>query len=306
MHSDNEESKRVLALRAANAAVTKSDTWFTRCRGGERVAAAFFIYLAVLACFQQVSPVKIVLMFAVPVVIIALGNLETIKGRRWTSYLRDWLASGLILIAYWEIDWLATGHYLTDTQNNWLVWDRVILYQLGLKQAVESMGPVGPVFLEFCYLLLYSIPLFCLLLIYLNKRRPLVDRFYRVFFLGALAAYALLPLIPIQSPRLFMPGQDLPIYSSVFRKINVYVLEHLDISTSVFPSGHVGVAFASFWGLYSVLPEKRALWGSVLAMALMVFTATIYGRYHYAADGLASVGITTVAWRLASYWGRDD
>ncbi len=296
----------MLALRAANAAVEESDTWFTRCRGGERVAAVFFVYLAVLACLQQISSVKIVLMFAVPIVIIALGNLETIHGRRWTSYLRDWLASALILVAYWEIDWLATGHYLTNTQNSWLVWDRAILYQFGLKQAVESMGPVGPALLEFCYMLLYLIPLFCLLMIYLNNRRPLVDRFYRVFFLGALGVYALLPLIPIQSPRLFLAGEDLPIYLSVFRKFNVFVLDHFDISTSVFPSGHVGVAFGSFWGLFSVLPEKRALWGTALALALVVFAATIYGRYHYAADGLASIGITTVAWRISSYWGRND
>ena len=296
----------MLALRAANAAVAQSDTWFTRSRGGERVAAAFFVYLAFLGCFQQLSPLKIVLMFAVPIAIVALGNFETIEGRRWTSYLRDWLPTTLILVAYWEIDWLATGHYLTDTQNSWLVWDRAILYQLGLKQAIESLGAIGPALLEFCYLLLYSIPLFCLLMIYINKRRPLVDRFYRVFFLGALAAYGMLPLIPIQGPRLFLPGQDLPIYSSVFRKVNVYVLDHFDISTSVFPSGHVAVAFASFWGLYYVLPEKRALWGSVLAIALTVFTATIYGRYHYTADGLASIGITTLAWRIASYWGRND
>ncbi len=235
--------------------------------------------------------------------IVGIANLQTIDGRLYTAYARDWIATSLILVAYWEIGWLATGRYLVETQRTWLDWDHAVLYRFGLKTSIESLGPAVPAFLEFCYLLLYAVPLACLLAIYLSKKRAMIDRFYRVFFLGALSAYALLPLVPIQSPRLFAPAQDLPIYISVFRKLNVFVLDHLDIATSVFPSGHVAVAFASFWGLYTVLPERRAIWGPVLGIALLVFAATIYGRYHYAADGLASIAITTLAWRASSLWG---
>ncbi len=293
----------MLAYRAANAASIESDTWLTRCRSGERIAAVFFVYLAVLAFLQPVPPLKLALAFSVPILIVGFANLQTIDGHRYTAYMRDWMASSLILVAYWEIGWLATGRYLVDTQLTWLDWDHELLYGLGLKTAVESFGAVGPAFLEFCYLLLYAIPLLCLLAIYLSNRRAEVDRFFRVFFLGALGAYAALPLIPIQSPRLFLPNQDLPIYTSVWRQVNVFVLDHLDISTSVFPSGHVAVAFASFWGVYSVLPERRAIWVPILGIALAVFGATIYGRYHYAVDGLASIAITTLAWRASSLWG---
>lgn len=296
----------MLAHHAANAAAIESDTWLSRCRSGEKIAAVFFVYLAALGWLQNISPLKLALACIVPVLILALGNWQTLDGGRITSYLRDWLASGLILTAYWEIGWLATGHYLRATQSDWLVWDRAILYQVGLKQGIEIFGPIGPAVLEFCYLLLYGIPLFCLFMIYWHNRHAQVDRFYRVFFLGTFAVYGILPLIAIESPRLFVPDQDLPIYMSVFRKVNVYVLDHLDISTSVFPSGHVGVAFASFWGLYSVLPEKRALWGGVLAIALLVFAATIYGRYHYAADGLASIAISTLGWCAVRAWGSHD
>ncbi|WP_031500265.1 phosphatase PAP2 family protein [Bryobacter aggregatus] len=292
--------------RAVETASTESENWRSRCRGGERVAASFFFYLAVLGWIQGIGFPRILAAAFVPVLIVAVANGETLNSRRWTSYCRDWLASALILVAYWEIDWFATGRYLTQTQSNWVNWDRMILDGYGLRAGIEAAGPIGPFLLEFCYLLLYGVPTFCLFLIYWHNRRSEVDRFYRVFFLGAFAAYGLLPLIAIQSPRLFLPGEDLPAYMNVFRRVNVYLLDHFDIATSVFPSGHVAVAFSCFWGLYSVLPEKKILWGGLLAFACIVFLATIYGRYHYAADGMASFVIATLAWRACAKWSRND
>jgi membrane-associated phospholipid phosphatase len=82
------------------------------------------------------------------------------------------------------------------------------------------------------------------------------------------------------------------------------VLDHLDISTGVFPSGHVAVAFSSAFALLSVLRQRRWIWCSAFIIATMVYVATIYGRYHYAVDGLASIVIAFVAWRVAERWSR--
>jgi hypothetical protein len=35
-----------------------------------------------------------------------------------------------------------------------------------------------------------------------------------------------------------------------------------------------------------------------------VYSATVYGRYHYAVDGLASIVITSVAYLIAERWTR--
>ena len=43
-----------------------------------------------------------------------------------------------------------------------------------------------------------------------------------------------------------------------------------------------------------------AVWANSLPlMEALVFMATIYGRYHYAADGLASIVLSVGAWRLS-------
>jgi membrane-associated phospholipid phosphatase len=104
---------------------------------------------------------------------------------------------------------------------------------------------------------------------------------------------------------LAFPNQDLPHAASLWRHINVWLLDHCDISTSVFPSGHVAVAFSSAFGLLRAIPERRWVWLSFLAAAVVVFTATIYGRYHYAADGIASIAISVVAWLCTAAWDPD-
>ena len=71
----------------------------------------------------------------------------------------------------------------------------------------------------------------------------------------------------------------------------------MDISTSVFPSGHVGVAFSTALALLFSAPTRRGLFAIALAAAILVYLATVYGRYHYAMDGLASMAIVTLALR---------
>ena len=91
---------------------------------------------------------------------------------------------------------------------------------------------------------------------------------------------------------------------TIWRIVNLWLLDHCDISSSVFPSGHVAVAFSCAFGLLRAVPERRWVYLSAFAAAMIVFTATIYCRYHYAADGLASIAITTAGWRVTEALDR--
>ena len=108
----------------------------------------------------------------------------------------------------------------------------------------------------------------------------------------------------MQSPRLAFAGQDLPHVQTLWRAVNVWVLDRLDISTSVFPSGHVAVAFSSAFGLKRALPERPGMFIAILAVAAAVFAATVYGRYHYAIDGIASIGVCLAAWGACEAYER--
>ena len=77
----------------------------------------------------------------------------------------------------------------------------------------------------------------------------------------------------------------------------------MDIGTSVFPSGHVAVAFSSAFGMLRAVRSRPGIWVPVFVVATLVYAATIYCRYHYAVDGLASIGIAALAWKVSGRGG---
>jgi membrane-associated phospholipid phosphatase len=79
----------------------------------------------------------------------------------------------------------------------------------------------------------------------------------------------------------------------------VWILSRCDIQTSAFPSGHVTVGFSAAFAMLLALPEYRRAGWLLLGMASMVLVNTIYGRYHYAADGLAGLAISAAAAGIA-------
>lgn len=274
-------------------------------RTAERITIAYFLYTAVSLTLRGAPAEQLAVSWSIPIWIWGLATLESRYSRRWSNYLRDWLPQALILAAYWQLEWFSvhSGH---RWQNLWINWDRRLLNEGGLRAIVELAGPILPAVLEAVYLSLYAIPPLAMTALYLVGARRNADRFLSTLFLGTLLAYGLIPFFPTIAPRYAFPGEDLPTYVSIWRTFNMWVLDHADISTGVFPSGHVAVAFAAAFGMWRALPAaRRRLAYGFFAIAAIVFTATIYARYHYAADGLASIGLAAIAWR-ATAWRDDD
>ncbi len=266
-------------------------------KGHEKVVLFFFVYLVCLAVILPLPTTHQLAIALVTVAVYSLFWMEAQISRPWSRILREWLTLALILAAYWTIQ-LFAGNHITRYMHLWSAWDSTLLMDFGLQRAIESLGPVIPGLLETCYLLLYAIPPFALGMLYLLGLRRHTDRFLTMLLLGTLAAYALLPIFPVESPRLVFPTLNQPHFTSWARAFNIYVLDHMDISTSVFPSGHVAVAFSSAYGLLLAAPAKRLLWISVFVLATLIFISTIYGRYHYAVDGLLSIALTSLAFIL--------
>ena len=282
----------LLNVPAPPAAVAR---WWAAFRPSELRLLSYFVYVACLAIVEHRALGYRLAAACMPLLVSALAMGQTRHGQKWSSYLRDWVPLPLILIAYWQVNWFESAP-LVARQLQWISWDRRLLQGWGLKAAVESLGPVIPALLEFCYLMLYVIPFLCLAALYLTGRRQRVDRFFQILLGGTLLVYALLPHFPSIPPRLAFPGDNLPAFAGIFRQINLWVLDHLDIATSVFPSGHVAVAFSSALGLRRALPERPGFGWAALGAAVLVFAATVYGRYHYAADGLASIALAACVW----------
>jgi membrane-associated phospholipid phosphatase len=208
---------------------------------------------------------------------------------------RDWIPLAFTLIAYREMDWFSPLMRDYSLELRWLEWDRELLYGAGLQRAIEWAGAWLPAYLEFCYLLVYGVGPISVGILYLEKRRKLANQLLLVYLLGTLLAYALFPYFPSDPPRTLFGGIDLPNVVTPIRQFNLWILGGYGIHSSVFPSAHVSSAFSAAWALLWLLPDKRRFGWGMLVYAASVAVATVYGRYHYAADALAGLGVSVIA-----------
>lgn len=268
-------------------------------RGCEKVALAYFIYLPCLGVIRQLSIGPLLLLASIPPALWAIWQAQSRSTWRPVEMARDWWPLGLILAGYWAMGCFATPPR-EALQIELVRIDRALLYNAHLQALIEAAGGLVPAILETVYLLLYAIPPVCLGVLYACGARSQVPRFLLLVFAGTFATYALLPYVPVIAPRLAFPGADLPHYSGISRRFTIWLLDRLDISTSVLPSGHVAVALSSALGMFAALPRRPIFGWCALGLAALVYLATIYYRYHYSVDGLISVVVVCAVCRIAS------
>ena len=261
----------------------------------ERIYLGYFGYVFLVALLMKQSAATFAgLILAVfGAVVLALTRLGP-KHLGW-DIARDWLPLVYTFAAYREMDLFTPSTRDYHFENAWIVWDRVLLGNWGLRHLIESTGPLAPGYLEFCYLLVYGTGAFSIAMFYATDRRDRIDRFLAAYACGTLVSYALFPYFPSDPPRVVFPGLDQPTVTTVFREFNLYLVGNYGIHSSVFPSAHVSSAFGAAWGLFRFLPEKPWLGRAMLIYAVSVSLATIYGRYHYAADAAAGAVVGLAA-----------
>jgi membrane-associated phospholipid phosphatase len=279
-----------------------------RLRRSEFTLIAFFSYVAIVALF---FPLPSGLKFAgfavagsVIVACVGLADCERRSGSRVFSIVRDWLPIAFTLTAYREMNWFATVHTAHTLEHAWIVWDRWLLDDWGMRALVEISGWIGPVFLELCYLFVYAIGPFTVGILYGYKRRDLVDAVLTTYLCGTLLAYALFPYFPSDPPRVVFANMDLPGMMTPVRRLNLAIVGGYGIHSSVFPSAHVSSAFSAAWGLLLLFREKRRVGWGMLVYAGCVSSATVYGRYHYATDAAAGIVISAAALLVAFVLSR--
>jgi membrane-associated phospholipid phosphatase len=150
-------------------------------------------------------------------------------------------------------------------------------------------------YLEVCYLLVYGVAALSVGVLYRRGKRKWVNRFWIINLTGTLLAYALFPYFPSRPPRIVFAGLDNPSILTCVRTLNLLILNHATIHSGVFPSAHVSSAFACAWAMLLLVPERRSIGLLLLIYACSVSVATIYGRYHYAADVIAGFAVSLVA-----------
>jgi membrane-associated phospholipid phosphatase len=273
-------------------------------RRSEWVILSFLVYAVALGALLPiplstrylVTLVNVAILATYPALIVA----DRVKSTIAFGVARDAVSLALVVLAYREMGWFAQPHPDHALEQSWVMLDRVVL-RGGVRTAIELFGPVIPSILEIAYALVYALAPFAIAILYFCRRREMIDEFLFVFAVGVLLCYAQFPFWPSDPPRTVFVGQDLPSYTTVFRRLNLWMLGNYGIYTSVFPSAHVAGGFAAAFGAARVLPERRWVSRLLLVIASLIAIATVYGRYHYLVDALAGLLVALVAlgfWRL--------
>ena len=271
-------------------------------RRSECVIIAFFLYAAIAAATLPVRPPIRPLTISLNAAILACYGLliyaDRLRRREMLSVIRDWFPLLLVLLAYREMGWFALPMHDHPLEMRWVEWDRLFL-RGGVRRAIEALGPLLPAALEVAYSLVYTLGPFGVAMLYVYRRRSRVDLFLFPFLLGVLLCYAQCPYWPSEPPRTVFPGEDFPSYDTAFRRFNWWMLGGYGIHTSVFPSAHVAGAFSAVFGMWSALPERKWVARFLLMMAILIGTATVYGRYHYLADAAAGFCMAVLAFGIS-------
>ncbi len=262
----------------------------SRPRITEWILGGYFAYSLLLAAVLPLSAeARVRSAFASLVALASLHYLARFPARYVPVSLRNLLPIAGVLLAYKQMGWFARPGGNHELEESWVQWDRMLLVDWGLKDAIEMLGPVLPGLLELLYLLTYVVGPAGLLILLACGRIERADRYLAFFVASAVASYAFYPYFPSEPPRTVFPGELFGEHDTVFRELNWWILGRGGIHTSVFPSGHVSSACGVGFGLLFALPERKRYGIAMTALAFGIALATVYGRYHYAVDAGAGL-----------------
>jgi membrane-associated phospholipid phosphatase len=270
-----------------------------RLRTPEWILAAYLAYTSALALLLPLADWQRRRIVGANAAAGALYTLLLLAGRRWpgrwSGMARDWAPLAGMILCYEEMGWFARPHFSHGLEQSWVAWDRALLYGWGLKAGLESLGALLPALLELCYILVYAFPVFLMAMIYIHHRRERAAEFLTIYMLGLALSYGQFPFWPSDPPRTLFAGQDLPAFDTALRRFALWMLAGAGIHTGVFPSAHVSGAVAGALAAWRIFPDRRWLSRGALLYAAAVAVATVYGRYHYAADAVAGIAVGALA-----------
>ncbi len=275
-------------------------------RDAEKVLLGFFAYVIVASLAHPLSIRQRLLVLGLNLLsgwaVLALSRRGA--EHRLTA-LRDWLPCILILLAYRESGLFFTPDPTHRLDRLFEGWDEALLRSRTVEMVLSTCSPWLEHYLEFSYFLCYPlVPLGfgCLA----NARRSgtigqeegerATSRFWAAVVMALVFCYVVYPLFPLTPPRSLFHDVPGPAIRPLFRKVNGWLLGQYGVQACIFPSGHVAGVTATALAVRAVLPRLGLVF---LVAAASVAVATVYGRYHYAADALAGALVGAASFALS-------
>ncbi len=86
------------------------------------------------------------------------------------AILRDWLPIVFLFIAFREMELFVPARYDLALERGWIKLDQLVLHDWGWRALIERSGAALPLYLEFCYVLVYGLAVFSLELHFVSEK----------------------------------------------------------------------------------------------------------------------------------------
>lgn len=290
-------------------------------RVAEKVFLAFLAYVIVASFVFPLSLGERLTLLGLNLVtsalIIWLAKFGRMEKSKLLATLRDWIPCFLVLLAYRESGLFFRPDPTHRLDYLFVTMDRALLKNPWVEGFLEISSPWFQRYLEFAYFLCYPLVPLGLGTLYLagrkqassansgereNSNRSTIDHYWTAVLLAALSCYVLYPFFPLTPPRELFNDLPGPAVAPLIRKTNFWLLGQYGVGASLFPSGHVAATTALALVLRKYLPRAGLIF---LIAAASIAAATVYGRYHYAADAVAGVFVGYLAFFVSNRLRRE-
>jgi membrane-associated phospholipid phosphatase len=245
------------------------------------VAAAYFVYLAILAIARlKLLPAAFAVAAVISILTIGMPGITPLV---------------YLLVGYW-LPALIVRNANLGFEQRLLNVDRRLFGADGLAR-FEQRAPRAVIeYLELAYLLCYAVvPAGYLCLVLANHDRVTIDRFWSVVLAASFLCYGLLPWIPTRAPRAIESPREAA--RSTIRRLNLAVLNRASVQWNTFPSGHTAASLATALAVGSEMPLAGVVLG---ILAVSIAAGSVVGRYHYAADAIVAAAVAVLAFVTAA------
>jgi membrane-associated phospholipid phosphatase len=305
-------------------------------RFAEKLILAFLLYVVVASLTFPLAWRERLILLGLNLVacalIVSLARFGKADRGRLLVTLRDWLPCFLILLAYRESGMFFRPDPAHRLDYLFVSLDNALLKNHWVGGFLQLSSPWFQRYLEFAYFLCYPLVPLGLAALYLarcdharqasaeghdfsraetasipefargasapGEWRRAIDHFWTAVLLAVLSCYVLYPFFPLTPPRELFNDLPGPAVAPLIRKTNFWLLGQYGVGASLFPSGHVAATTAMALALRKYLPRVGVIF---LIAAASIALATVYGRYHYAADAIAGIVVGAAAAFIANH-----
>ncbi len=255
-------------------------------RASEWLAAAAFLFFAVVCWFGRVPTIRRLLITGVSLLMLSVIAFMTTQDRQ----VRDWAPLTYVLAGYYVSGWLFVAP--SARVEEWLLaWDHRLLGDP--TKRFSHWPPLVLAYLDLVYT-------FCFLLLpagyaalAASGHADLSDRYWTIVGAAEFGAFMPLAFIQTRPPWVVERKPDAP--DGAIHKLASLAVRRVSIGVNTFPSGHAAGSFGLALAVMGPLPWTGVV---LLMLASSIAIACVVGRYHYSMDVVLGIGLAFSVWAV--------